>query len=65
MLVEDSELVGVIILDIGTGRWFEEVGEECSVDQIHRRDWGDGVYDRGRWGWRWDGGNQCANNSGG
>ena len=60
--IDDVELMGVPVFNKGAGRGFEEMGEECSVDQIPRRDWGDGVYNGGRWGWRWDSGNWCTNN---
>ena len=65
MLIEDVELVGVLVLDVSTGRGFEEMGEECGIGLVHRWDRGDSKYVRGRWCWRWDGGDWCINNGGG
>ena len=47
LLVEDGELVGMLVLDIGTGGQFKEVGEECSINQIHGQGWGNYVYNGG------------------
>ena len=47
MFVEDVELVGVLVFVMGAGRGLEEMGEECSIDQIHGQSWGDCEYARG------------------
>ena len=52
----------MLVFDISAGGRFEEVGEEVSIDQIYRQDWGNGVYIGGRWGGRWDSSNWCTNN---
>ena len=57
VLIKDVELVGMLVFNIGTGRRLKEVGEKRSVDQICGQDWGDGVYNRGRWCRRWDSSN--------
>ena len=48
LLVDNSELVGVLVLGIGTGRRFEEVQEEVSIDHIQGWDRGNSKYVRGR-----------------
>ena len=36
--------------------------EERSVDQVHRQNCSNGMYGGGRWRWRCDSGNWCADN---
>ena len=62
ILVEDVELVGVLVFDVSTGGGFKEMGEECGIDLVCRRDRGNSKYIGGRWCRRWDGGNQHVNN---
>ena len=45
--VEDVELVGVLVFNMGTGGGLKEVGKEQSIDQIHGQGWGNCKYDRG------------------
>ena len=61
-LVEDVELMGVLVFNVGTDGRLEEVGEKCRVNQIGRQDWGDGMYVGGRWCWGWDGSDWCDDN---